>query len=543
MGYPDNIVIGIDGATFDLIKPWCDNGELSNFKQFMQTGTVSELTTTYPPLTAPAWVSFMTGCNPGRHGVFDFLTADPEAEDIVNYNSIKAPTLWEMLSQRNEQIGLVNVSVTYPPPEVNGHVISGSLSSTDPRESCHPPDLIETLEQKTGESWWQRSTADFTPSRPLEYFENHFQYNQTVADYALRMLEDYNYDFFMVLLDLVDSISHFFWHYMDEEHPFYEPAGDEYQEAILRAYKFIDRFLGSLDTKIPDSTNVILMSDHGFGPIEKMVNINNFFLEEGLLKLKQSPGALVKRLVRNLGITPTRLVRLAEKVGLDSLAFKLPKSLRNKIIGTMGDYSDICWPETTCYSRGHMGQIHVADHLKSDSQEYRRVRDKVARILREKLRDPETGEQLVTDIFFREDIYEGPYLEEAPDMFLVMQDYRCIAYPLFSGGSSLVIPHIQEGRYANHRMNGIFCGRGPAFREAKSLESASIVDLAPTILYLQDLPIAEQMDGSLLRDALIPELLQDKPPEFTAYSSEDKPGQTGEDEEIKERLQNLGYLG
>lgn len=549
MSYPSDVVVGIDGATFDLIRPWVDEGKLPNFEQFLEDGVTSELTTTYPPLTAPAWVSFMTGCNPGKHGVYDFLKSDPESEEVVNYSSIQSPTLWEMLNSKSRRCGLVNVPVTYPPPDIDGHVISGTLSSSDPRESCTPSSLIEELEEKTGTNWWHRESFNFAPSKPLEYFEGHLDYNKKLAKYSLTMLEEYEYDFFMVLLDIVDSISHFFWHYMDEEHPYHENRGEEYSEAILRAYQFVDGFLGDLDELLPADTNVVLMSDHGFGPIDTMVNLNNFFMDEDLLRLKKSPGTLLKRSLRGLGINPTRLVRIAEFLGLDKVASMLPKDLRNKIIGSMGSYSDINWLETVCYSRGHMGQVHLVDRLKGDPETYREARSRVAETLRNDLRDPETGEQLVTEIKFREEIYDGPYLEDAPDLFLVMKDFQCIAYPLFSGGSDLVIPHIQKGRYANHRMNGIFCGLGPAFRSGETLSEASITDLVPTLQFTQGVPVADHLDGEVLTGAFEESYRQGTELEYGSYEgsvppstgSPDEPD-GGQDEAI-ERLEGLGYLG
>jgi predicted AlkP superfamily phosphohydrolase/phosphomutase len=353
----------------------------------------------------------------------------------------------------------------------------------------------------------------------------------------------------MVLFDLVDSISHFFWHYMDETHPYHEERGEEFSDAILKAYQFIDDFLGQLDEKIGPDTDVVLMSDHGFGPIEYMVNLNNFFRERGLLEMKKGPSTLIKQGLRTLGITPTRLVKMAETVGLDFLAFALPKSLRNQIIGAMGDYSDVNWDQTVCYSKGHMGQVHLTEQYKSDPELYREKREEVARELRENLRHPETDEPVISEIYFREEIYEGPYLEDAPDLFLEMMDFRCIAYPLFSGGKDLFIRHIQEGRYANHRMNGIFCGRGPSFEAGNRFTGASIVDLAPTLLYLQDLPVHQNMDGTLLEEALTDERLQDSPPERKDYdlgdepSDRDFPDDDSAQKEARERLEGLGYLG
>lgn len=546
MGAPDVLVVGIDGATFDLLDPWLEEEELPHLRACVKRGVRGNLTTTYPPLTAPAWASFMTGSNPGRHGVYDFLTADVDSDEVVDYRSLRLPTVWDLLGGGSGgRVGTVNVPVTFPPPDVDGDMVCGPLSSSRPDEAAVPAGLIDELEEATGREWWHRDASGQTPSKPLRYFQAHRENNRTIGAYATHLLETRDYDAFMVHFDLVDSISHFFWHYMDPSHPHHEDRGDDHRDAILSAYRFVDERLGELLEYRGENTDLILMSDHGFGPIHSMINLNNFLMDEGYLELRRSPVTRLKGWARRLGLYPERVVRLAETIGLDFLAFALPKSVRNRIVDSMGGFQDVDWEKTTAYSRGHMGQVHLTESVKQDPDRYRRVRSELAEDLRKNLRHPESGKALVSDIKFREEMYEGPFLEEAPDLFLVMDDFRCIAYPLFSGGPDLLTPHIQEGRYANHRMNGIFIGEGPSFRSKATLEDASIMDVAPTILYLLGRAVPNFMDGQVLSDALRDDLLSERPPERTAVDTAlPQSESTGrDDEEVRERLEGMGYLG
>ncbi|RLE47527.1 MAG: hypothetical protein DRJ18_03130 [Candidatus Methanomethylicota archaeon] len=67
------IVIGLDGATWKLIKPWAEEGKLQTLKRLMEEGAYGELKSTIPPITAAAWASLLTGKNPGKTGIYDFL--------------------------------------------------------------------------------------------------------------------------------------------------------------------------------------------------------------------------------------------------------------------------------------------------------------------------------------------------------------------------------------------------------------------------------------------------------------------------------------
>lgn len=115
------LTIGLDGATFDLVKPWATQGELPTFKMLMENGVHCDLTSTIPPVSSPAWPSFMTGKNPGNHGVFDFVgKSDSYSRKIVNARDLQSKTLWRLLSEEGKTNIVLAVPVTYPPREDQG---------------------------------------------------------------------------------------------------------------------------------------------------------------------------------------------------------------------------------------------------------------------------------------------------------------------------------------------------------------------------------------------------------------------------------------
>jgi predicted AlkP superfamily phosphohydrolase/phosphomutase len=122
------LIIGFDGATFDLIHPWAEQGHLPNLAQLMRDGVHGDLRSTLPPVTSPAWPTFMTGCNPGKHGVFDFIQPQGANFSLVNSTRIKQPTIWQRLSRSDCRVGVLNVPVTYPPQPLNGFMVTDILS-------------------------------------------------------------------------------------------------------------------------------------------------------------------------------------------------------------------------------------------------------------------------------------------------------------------------------------------------------------------------------------------------------------------------------
>ncbi|MCK4831862.1 MAG: alkaline phosphatase family protein, partial [Anaerolineales bacterium] len=140
------LVLGVDGATFDLIEPWAAAGYLPNFARLMAGGVHGELESTLPPVTSPAWPSFMTGCNPGKHGVFDFIRPQGDGFGLVNSTSIRQPTIWQILSDAGLKVGVMNVPVTFPAQPVNGFMITGLLSPARGGDVCYPADLLSRYE-------------------------------------------------------------------------------------------------------------------------------------------------------------------------------------------------------------------------------------------------------------------------------------------------------------------------------------------------------------------------------------------------------------
>ena len=147
------ILIGLDGATFDLLLPWINEGILPVMANLLKQGAWGGLESTIPPLTPPAWASFITGKNPGKHGVFDFRgpVNDALESPLISSRSIRSRKLWEIINAQKKRVGIINIPVTYPPEEVDGFMISGMLTPNNKVCFTHPPDLKDRLIAKIGD--------------------------------------------------------------------------------------------------------------------------------------------------------------------------------------------------------------------------------------------------------------------------------------------------------------------------------------------------------------------------------------------------------
>ena len=156
------LIIGLDGATFDVLNPMIDAGRMPHFKRFMENGVSGVLESTKPPITPAAWTTFMTGKGPGRHGIVDFEKYDIESHTLT-FNStfeIREKTLWELLSEKGLKVGSINVPMTYPPKPVNGFMISGFETPSIDAEFTWPrelkQDILREIPNYNYRTNWQR---------------------------------------------------------------------------------------------------------------------------------------------------------------------------------------------------------------------------------------------------------------------------------------------------------------------------------------------------------------------------------------------------
>ena len=326
------LIIGLDGATWDVLLPWIEEGVLPHLRKLWERGVWGKLASTLPPLTAPAWTTFMTGKNPGKHGVFHFVkrgrqpglpTQSPPA--IVNARSIQSPTLWDILSHHGLQVGVINVPMTYPPRPLNGFMITGLLTPPNAERFTYPPDLAQHLVD------YKVDLDRFIHHKPFAQAQQEPRFIEPslelVAEYrdllerrrrnTLILMQNRPWDVLMVVVAGTDRLGHYLWPYHREADLDGSPQSRLLHQAIRDYYVQVDQTIGDWIAAAGDEVTVLLMSDHGMGPVyRKHVHLNQWLREEGLLVLEQRRANLTRPdfWLARLGLPRDKLGRLVRSI-------------------------------------------------------------------------------------------------------------------------------------------------------------------------------------------------------------------------------------
>jgi len=539
------IVIGLDGATFDLILPWVGKGYLPTFKKLMQEGSWGELQSTMPPLTGPAWSSFITGKNPGKHGIFDFMCRDSKGYDWITLNATrrKGPSFWRLLSDQGKKVIVFNVPVTYPPEEVNGVMISGYLTPPRAQDFVFPPTLKKDLESQIGMDSTFFPGATYSLGREKKFI----QAVDETTDRTIRVMDflmgRFPWDCFVGVFQTPDLLQHCLW--KDLDHPVLG-------KAFLQQYQKIDRYLGRLLSSLDDRTILLILSDHGFGDLKKQVFLNTWLLSKGFLKLKSTLTGRMKKTVFRLGFVPMKIHQLFVRLGMDFSNELMEK--RDSLFSFLGNVTlslkDVDWEKTRAYAMGNMGYVSINLQGREPcgcvkpGDDYQNTRKEIAKELNA-MRDPATGEPIIDRVLFREDLFSGPFLLDAPDLFPVPHEFR---YHL-RGDYLFISNHWIEKLWlisGFHREKGIFLAIGKQIKKGHKMEGQRIIDIAPTILTFMGVPVPSDMDGRYLSGLFEAEFSKTIVPLFCEPGEEPRPEERilsdEEQEEIRKKLKSLGYI-
>lgn len=555
------LVIGLDSATFDLIDPWAAAGRLPNLARLMAHGCRGRLASTLQPTTAPAWTTFLTGVNQGRHGLYDFIRRKPGDYnlEVTNAGHVHAPGLLEIASQAGRRVAAVNIPYTFPPRPVNGVVVGGPFAPAVLPELVYPSAFFPTLQRLAPDYFILPDYAPLHPDPLGDYAAKMLQEVELRERVSLHLLEQEAWDFFMVVFMATDEVQHAFWHCMDAAPQ--DPAS-RYRDAILHVYQRCDRAIGALIekfTRAGEEPLVFIVSDHGAGPMRWIINLNRWLAEQGYLQyLPERQGragqwrsAVIKRLARAYRrFLPARL-RARLRAGLGARRFERIKGEMESLLLT----AVVDWERTQAYALGAGGNIFLNVQGREPQgcvppgADYERLRSELAEKLLT-LADPLSGASIVRRVHRREDLYHGPFLEQAPDLVIEWIDYGTWGRgrydslaPLFEAHNRLEFSELPLT--GSHHPQGILIAHGPGVRCGEVLEGARLVDMAPTLLRLLGAAPAETLDGSLL------EGLFEDPAGLPAPQAGPQQGAQAagayqltpeEEQKIAEHLKSLGYL-
>ena len=273
-GRPRVFILGLDGTPHGLILDLFAKGVLKNLAEIAGKGSLLRMSTTIPEVSSVAWTTFMTGVNPGRHGVFGFVDLKPGTYTnyFPNATHVRSPCLWHLLGKEGKRSVIVNMPSTYPAQELNGTLVAGFVA-IDLERATYPKSLVPWLKQID-----YRLDVDASKARSdKEKFIEDLNTSLANREQAFRklMIEE-PWDLFAAVVTGTDRLHHFFWDAYEEE-------DSPYHSVFIDYYRRIDEMVGRLYDDLGGETAFLALSDHGFGRLRRDVYINRWLEEQGYL--------------------------------------------------------------------------------------------------------------------------------------------------------------------------------------------------------------------------------------------------------------------
>ena len=547
---PRLILFGIDGATFDIIKPAVAAGHLPTISRLLKEGAHGVLKSIIPPVTSPAWTSIMTGVNPGKHGIFEFYTLGEDSYNTRLVSSIDRQTLalWNLLNQQGLRVGVLNVPTTYPPDPIDGWMISGMMGApTFGKAACFPPELTSDISE-LGIPYPMERRVRKSARGHYDFAALQQQIDSRTAA-TLHLLKQRPVDVLIIVCNYTDHVQHDFWH----DRSLVTSHGQTIEDMILYAYQQADSFLGRLLDWCGEEATVFVVSDHGAGPLEEYLNLERLLLETGLSVLK--PGSVT---LNSSGLAFLEHMKKLTPMWLQRL---MPLSWYRKTRSFFEErkLDRIDWPRTRVFNIGtYLGlRLNVKGREPQGCitrEDYDDQRAEIRSLL-ENYRHPKTGVP-VFEVYPREELYTGPYISEAPDLLGVIGNDKIHLAEFTNPTSTPVFVNWQKmqkmapaAATGVHRMEGVLIASGPHLHAQRLPTAAQLVDIVPTVLYTLGLPIPSYCDGRVLTEVFADDFVDNHPPRYAdiamqreAEDTEESVYSEQEHEQIKQRLRDLGYL-
>ncbi len=516
-------VLGFDGVPWYLIERWTDADELPNFQRLREEGAAGPLDSTTPPTTALAWPTIATGVDADKHGIYAFqdLTADC-SHRMHTSGDVQRPALWHMLSPA--VVG--NVPMTYPADEIDGEMVTGMMTPSRGEGFTHPPELGDEISTRIPD---YRVALDWSAysDRPDEFVDElgDLVEARRALMHLLGARDDWRLFFFVYTAP--DRLQHLVWD----------------DDVLLDHYRQLDDVLGDAIEYADDhDADLYVVSDHGFGPIDRFVAINRILEREGYLQRRGDDGA--RSTLADLGITRESVLAALDRVGIDdqTILEHVPRVVADRVASQLpGEHVlyDVDYANTTAFVHGD-GNLYVNDarrfaHGSVDPERVPEVKGEIHAML-DQVTDPATG-QPALDVADGDDLF--PADEDSPDLVVTGRDGYDVRTSLTE--DAFTDP---DAMNASHRSEGVFFAWGPNVDADVTVEGAGVADVAPTVLHGTGASVPRDGDGDVLHDVFA----DDSTPGRSAVARRDyadrDDGVTVDEEfdDVEDRLRGLGYM-
>ncbi len=531
------LIFGIDGGTWTVLEPLIERGVMPRLAALREKGAWGNLESVVPVNSAAAWSSILTGMPPEKHGIFDFLNWHPRKprRTSVNATWMPRPTLLDLMGHAGAVLAL-KIPMTYPPWDIPGAIVSGLPTPDDETAFTHPPELAPALNPliekgSAGRSWELEGDRRGVI---LDQMESAQRSLERMTDH---LLGEYDFNTCFVVARDVDELQHFFWDVLTGEDP------HEFLPRLEAYFARLDRYLERMLDWAGEDARVVILSDHGFGPVEAVWHLNDWLQTRGFLALKKegnSPGASLSLKLRLNYALRRRLLRALQRVGIRAAA--LERSLEGLKFQSQSDtdLQSVDWSKTRAYT-GNVGEEFLPVYINLEGREpfgsvpaaaYAEVREELRRALNECQVPAVLAVHRCEEIFDIED----PRRSNAPDLVIetlsgaVQSDFALSPAQTYEDAGF---------RKACHRRRGMFLLYGPDVIPQE--RAANLLDLPATILAWMGLPVPARFSGDVLAELILgleTGARRDSDWEKTQrryFDDEDEDG-------VRRKLESLGYL-
>ena len=357
---PKVVVLGLDGVPYSLLMEYMSRGIMPQLSGLCSShGSLMPMRSTLPEISSVAWSSFITGKNPGQHGIFGFMEIDRQSYNYTfpNFQSLRERPLWE---REGIKTVALNIPQTYPAAPMDGVMVSGFVA-IDLRKATYPERVYNYL---NGIGYRLDVNVRLAQENPEAFFNDLFETFEKRKEAIEYLFDNEDWQLFIGTVTETDRLHHYFFDSSRE---------GKYFPVFERFYGELDSFIGSMARKaINEGAVFMTCSDHGFTAIDSEVYLNRWLIEKGYLILNGTDGLK--------GIAP------------ESRAFCLDPS--RIYVHTEGKYG--------------RGNVKMSDY------------EKVRAGLKAELNSLEfDGRKVIKEVYFKEEIFKGDFTENGPDIYLL----------------------------------------------------------------------------------------------------------------------------